>query len=172
MNRTELNDLWKSQRKEIERWQESLVREAVKLYKSVSARLQPDPETWPDFGTGEQRKYVDLLDISEKPQQLRGGFTHKSFTDEGELFFAIQVTFDQGLRTYPKTQLHVPIAVRYKAGTPQFSFFDTQSKTVEPQAQWNADIGVFTEAVISRIEKYLRFDPFHGPRSPSSIGFL
>jgi hypothetical protein len=172
MNHAELNDLLRSTREKIERWQKSLVEEAFKLFESVSARLKPDPATWPDFQTGEQNEYVALLDISEEPERLGGGFTKKSITNKDELFFAIQVTFDQGPQVYPKTQLYVSVAVRFRAGKPEFSFFDTQTQAARSPEQWNPDLSNFTEAVISEIENFLRYDPFQGPRSPSPIGFL
>jgi hypothetical protein len=172
MNHAELDDLLRSYREGIERWQKSLVYEAVNLFKSVAARLKPEPETWLDPYTGEQHEYVALLDISEEPKQLRRSFTSKSITDKDELFFAIQVTFDQASEVYPMAQLRVPVAVRFRAGKPEFSLFDTQSQAARSPEQWNPDMSNFTEAVISEIEDFLRFDPFQGPRSPSSIGFL
>ena len=172
MNHAELNNLFRSRREKIERWQQSLVDEAIALFKSVSARFKPDPETWPDPATGEPNRYVGLLDISEEPKGPRGDFFYKSTTDKGELFFAIQVTFDQALGAYPKVQLYVPVAIRFRAGKPEFAFFDTQTQAARSPEQWNPDMGKFTEAVISEIEEFLRFDPSQGQRPPSSIGFL
>ena len=172
MNHAELNDLLRSYREGVELWQKSLVDEAVDLLKSVVARLKPEPETWLDPYTGEQHEYVALLDISEEPQRLRGRFTSKSITKKDELFFAIQVTFDQASEFYPMAQLRVPVAVRFRAGKPEFSFFDTQTQAARSPEQWNPDMGNFTEAVISEIENFLRYDPFQGPRLPSPIGFL
>jgi hypothetical protein len=172
MNHAELNDLLKSTREKIERWQKNLFNEAFNLLESVSARLKPDPATWPDFQTGEQHEYVALLDISEEPERRGGGFTKKSITNKDELFFALQVTFDQGPQVYPKTQLYVSVAVRFRAGKPEFSFFDAQTQAARSPEQWNPDMNNFTEAVISELENFLRYDPFQGPRSPSPIGFL
>jgi hypothetical protein len=67
----------------------------------------------------------------------------------------------------PKTPLHVPDAVRFRAGKPEFSFFDTQSQDVIYPEQGDPDLNNFTEAVISEFEKHFRFDPF--PRSTATF---
>jgi hypothetical protein len=72
----------------------------------------------------------------------------------------------------PKTPLHIPGAVRFRAGKPEFSFFDTQLQEVRYPEQGDPDLSNFPEAGISEFEKHFRFDPCQGPRPPSCIGFL
>lgn len=171
MKLTELNDLWKRQTDQFLLWQNSLYQQAAILHNEVSGILQPTPEEWTDPKSGHKLKYVELYDISDTPRRVFDeGFSSESLTDEGELIFAIAITFDHGLDAFPKTIRHIPVAVRFKNKAPQFSFINMQTK--KPESEWDPDIKNFTEALINKIASYLKFDPFEGPRSRSSIGFL
>jgi hypothetical protein len=168
---TELNDLWKRQTDQFLLWQNSLYQQAALLRNEVSGILQPTPEEWTDPKSGNKINYVELYNISDKPRRVFDeGFSSESLTDEGELIFGIAITFDQGLDTFPKTIRHIPVAVRFKNKVPQFSFINMQTK--KPESEWDPDINIFADALVTKIASFLKFNPFEGPRSQSSIGFL
>lgn len=171
MKHTELTDLWKNQTNQFQLWQNSLDQQAAILRDEVSGILKPIPEEWTDPKNGHKLHYIELYDISDKPRPVFDeGFSSQSLTDEGELIFGIAITFDHGLDTFPKTIRHMPVAVRFKNKVPQFSFINMQTKN--PESEWDPDINNFAEALVNKIANYLKYDPFEGPRTRSSIGFL
>lgn len=171
MKYSELNDLWKLQKEQYTLWLRSLNQQAAKLRNEVLGILQPASEEWTNPDNGHKRSYVELFDISDKPQPVSGlGFTSESLTDVGELIFGIAITFDHGLQTFPKKTQYMPVSLRFINKEPQFSFFNMQTRKSE--SKWEPDVKVFAKTLVDEAAKHLMFDPLDGPPNRSSIGFL
>ncbi|MCX5817145.1 MAG: hypothetical protein NTX75_13065 [Proteobacteria bacterium] len=171
MNLSELNDLWNTQRQQYKIWFDNLNKQAATLRNEVWEILQPTLKEWTSPENGPKRSYVELHDISEKPQPVSGlGLTSKSLTDMGELIFGIAITFEPAPNAFPKTTHYMPVAVRFINKAPQFSFFDKTSG--RPDSKWEQDIKIFANTLVDEMIKHLSFNPLDGPRTSSRIGFL
>lgn len=165
-----LAEMWKGQRERFDEWRHSLTREAHALRNAVASKLG-GPERWESHDGKEQRRYVEIIDLSVATKPVGAAFAQDAITDEGELYFGIQVTFDHGVNTYPKTLYHIPAAIRFHSGQAQFSFWDTQSHHAEGSS-WLSDRDAIASQVVERLVRHLSFDPFAGASQRPSIGFV
>lgn len=166
-----LSGLWKHQGERFDEWRIALVREAHALRNLVASKIG-GPERWESHDRREQRRYVEVIDLSVAEKPVAAAFSKNAITDDGELYFGLSFTFDRGVNAYPKTLYHIAIAVRFNNNQPQFSFWDTQLKCSEPQGSWLSDKEALTEQIVERLTRYLSFDPFSGVERLSSIGFV
>lgn len=171
MNLSALNDLWNTQCTQHQIWFENLNKQAAALRNEVLQIVQPAITEWKSPENGPKRSYVELYDISDKPQPASGlGFTKESLTDVGELFFGIAVTFEPAPNAFPKHTRYMPVVVRFLNKAPQFSFFDKTSG--RPKSKWEQDIKMFANTLVDEMINDLSFNPLDGPREISRIGFL
>lgn len=171
-NYTDLNELWDTQQIRWREWHQALRAQALRLRQEVETGISAPLQPWSEPRSTEQRRYVEVIDLSDERTRLRGSLPDNAITDDGELIFGLSITFEKAPNTFPKQIVHVPIAVRFSESQPQFGFYDTQCKTLESHTTWETDLTVFVEALLRRVEDYLRVDPFAGPRKKSAIGFL
>lgn len=173
MTYSELNNLWNDQESRWAEWRDALLKQAHRLGQEVLSVIQPASEGWDDPNSHKQRRYVDVIALSgEAGRQLLPATLNESLTDDNELVFGLAITFERAANAFPKEALHVPLALRFREGHPEFAFYDTLTKSVESSPSWQPDISEFSLALLRRVEEHLRFDPFNGPRQKSSIGFI
>lgn len=164
-----LSDKWKAQEKQFEEWRVGLVREAHGLRNDVAAALGA-PEKWLSPRTREERRYVEIIDLSTDDKGPASAFSRDAITDDGELVFGISFTFDQALNSYPKSLRHIAMATRYKNGIPEFCFWDTREN--RSGTAWQRDKAVVVAEMLANLEKHLSFDPFQGIPGKTGMGFI
>lgn len=166
-----LSDKWKAQLKQFDDWRIALAREAYGLRNDIAAALGA-PEKWVSHKTSEERRYVEVIDLSTKDKEPAGTFSHNAIKDDGELIFGISFTFDHALNSYPKSLYHIAMAVRYRDTVPEFCHWDTRENCPISGMVWQRDKAMVVSEILSMLETYLSYDPFQGIPSKARIGFI
>jgi len=168
---TSLVELWKQQEERFIQWRVSLKREAEAIRNTVALKIG-NSDSWESHDGKERRRYVEILDLSAPENPAVGPLTSEAISDGGELYFGLSFTLDHGAKTYPKSQYHVAIAVRFANSQPQYAFWDTKMSKIEKDDMWLSDKEKFADEIIRRLENYFSFDPFVGSMQRASIGFV
>ena len=171
MNYEELNNLWKNQREQYKLWENELLQHARSLRDHFEEKLNFPHKSWLEHGTNKERLYVELVDFFNKNKPERKRLDSSSITPEGSLVFGVGITFDHGLESYPKEGMFIPIAIRYKDKSLEYSIFD-----IEPSGSfgdWTKDKDALYLTATKMIHEYLSHDPYDGFDQPKrAIGFV
>lgn len=166
-----LTEMWKRQRENYREWQFALNRAAHTFRNTVASKVG-GPESWESYDKRQQRRYIEIVDLSSDNKPVTSLFPDAAITNDGELCFGLSFTFDHGLNTYPKALYHVALAVRFSNSQPQFSFWDTKSNRPEEGGSWSSDADSFADGIIERLISYFSFNPFEGSAQRPAIGFV
>ncbi len=172
MNLKELTELWKARQDLFSKWQKALIQKANALRDIVAKLLDVPDDYWESQDAREQRRYVEIIDISEPEKPVARSFSPSAITDKGELVFGLSFTFDNGRNTYPKCLHHVAIGIRFFQKKPQFCFWDTKTRQPMVDSPWQSDIDNFGNEILQMIERHFRFDPFDDFQNKPPIGFV
>lgn len=113
-----------------------------------------------------------LKDINEENTGSVLQMDTNAFSDLGELYFGVSITFDHGVDVHPKAVNYVSVAIRYENGIVQYCLWDSGRRAMIDGEQWSADKEAFLERVIGVFEKSLKFDPKTGFENKPKIGFV
>lgn len=167
----ELSDLWKAQRKQLDDWRVALAREAHGLRNDVATALG-GPDKWVSHNTREERRYVEVIELSNEEKRPAGAFSGDAITDDGELVFGMSFTFDHAPNSYPKSLYYIAMAVRYRAAVPEFCQWDTRENSPTSGTVWKREKAVVVTELLANFERNFSFDPFQGIPGRSRIGFV
>ena len=170
MKYEDLNRLWQEQRRKDQEWHHNLVRTSVSLRDSVFALLAPPHETWQEFNSKMPQRYVEVVHFYGLDKPKRGHIGELSAATGGILIFGIGITFDNGLDSYPKNDIYVPVASKFITGSPLYSFFDRDKDA--PDGDWTMGADSFAGKVLKRYKDYLSHDPNQGFETRAKFGFV
>lgn len=171
MNYEELNIAWRTQREQYQLWEIRLLHHARDLRDHFEEKLNLPHTSWIAYDTKEEHSYVDLVDISDGGNPRRKSLNNESITKEGTLVFGISITFDYGPETYPKRNIFIPIAVRYKNMKPEYAIHSFEGN--QPAEPWVQDKDALYSTATKMLHEYLSHDPHNGFGKPErAIGFI
>jgi hypothetical protein len=166
----DLTKLWKNNKELFEQWDRALFREAYELRNLMEKLLEAPKETWALHDKPGQARYVEVIDLALDRKPLSGRFSKSAYTDDGELYFGLSFTFDNGIETYPKSIYHVAVAIRFFRKQLELCLWDTE--TMQPKSKWFSNRDEFGTEIIETITRYFKMDPFEGIQGKSTIGFI
>jgi len=167
----DLAKLWKNQEECFSKWRMALTREVHQLRNEVVSKIS-SPDSWETHEEKETRHYIEILDLKNPDKPVPTKYISDTTTDNGELYFGLGFTFDNGVNTYPKASYHVALAIRFINNKPEFSFWDVQMKEIKGGSNWISDRQIFIDKVIQLMKNSFSFDPFDGPDRRLAIGFV
>jgi len=166
----DLAKLWKDQKRLDQEWELKLLRAPMSLRDSVNALLAPPEESWTELETKVPQRYVEVVDFYGREKPDRRSLQNQSIRPDGVLVFGIGITFDNGLNSYPKNDIYIPLAVKVTRDGPEFAFFKKDMDA--PDQPWSRNVEEFSKKIIGRYKKYLSHDPHTGFGNKSRMGFL
>jgi len=168
MTYQELCELWKVQGTQFNNWRTALFDQASRLREEVCAAIQLEPDAvWEDAALQKSHRYLEVIQLSEGRERLTRTNVELSINDDNELVFGLRITFESG-----KDCVLIPMALRFYQDRAEFAFYDAQQNALVSSKSWEPDISQFIAALLARIDEYVRFDPFSGLRSKTSITFV
>ncbi len=168
MNRYEqLAERWRLQDTRAVAVQEALRSHSYLLLTELAAELGMEGKTWKEQNHPFHRKYVEYR---LSPFAGSEGETRTDrYTADGELEFAIVLTFDHGEDHFPKTRFLVPLATRMYKQHPQFCLWDPHRKAPSEGFVWVATKPAVIQDVLSLLDAELTIDPFEGLPATSRL---
>jgi hypothetical protein len=166
-----LTEKWKKQADQFFDWRKQLAQEAHGLRNDVASVLG-GPEKWTTFHDHEERRYVEIIDLSVAERPPAGFVFKDAISDKGELIFGISFTFDRASNSYPKSQYYIALAVRFRDSVPEFCQWDSKANQPMAGSSWERDKQKLIERLLAVLERHISFDPFQGIPERSGIGFI
>lgn len=170
MEYNELVELWKKQREQYQLWEVRLTFGSQKLRDQMEAALNLSVKKWLNYDTKEEHRYVELVDFYRKPKAERNPPKADSITPKGELVFGMSVTFDHGPNSYPKSNMYIPIAMRFNQNKIEYARFNTENDCAEQE--WTTDGEEFCSKMIKQYADDFNHDPHAGFERKTQIGFM
>lgn len=166
----DLTELWKKRRELFKQWWSDLNYQAYELRDLIEKLLEAPKEMWETHDKPGQMRYVELIDLSFEKKPVAVQFSESALTDNGEFYFGLSFTFDDGVKTYPKSLYHVPVAIRFYRKQLEFCIWDTEN--MQNKSKWFSSRDEFTTEIVETITRYFKMDPFDGIQGKSTIGFI
>lgn len=170
MNYIELNSLWEKQRNQYQEWEVKLIKSAHDLREKVEELLNLPKLEWEVPTRKGKHKYVELVSVYPQVEPEKMDPTADSINENGELIFAIGVTFEKAPNSFPKESLHVSIAIRFSENELQYSLFNLE--TLEADNNWLSNDEKFCKRILGRYAELLSHDPHSGLAKKRPIGFI
>ncbi len=171
MDLQEMHAAWAAREQRFESWENKLFDAAFTLRDDLIAKLKSDPMAYTDL-EGRSRWWVGAYEVDASTSPLeRGSSTSRQFLAEGLLRFSIGVAMEIRPRTFPKTLITVPVAVRAHDGAIFWCLWDSEAHDADREQAWMPAAAMVTKLVTARIEMMLAWDPMKGPEDKRAIGF-